>query len=48
MVDQLYSTRNSIQYSVMTYLEKQSKKSVAICMCLTDSLCCAAETKTTL
>ena len=41
----LYSTGNSTQYSVMTYMAKESKKRVAICICITDSLCCTAETQ---
>ena len=44
----LYSTGNSTQYSVMTYMGKESKKEWIICICITDSLCCRAETNTTL
>ena len=44
----LYSTGDSTQYSVMTYVRKESKKRVNICMCITDSLCCTPETKKTL
>ena len=47
----LYSTGNSIQYSVMAYMGKDSKKKkkrVDICICITDSLCCTPETNTTL
>ena len=36
----LYSTRNSTQYSVMTYMRKEKDR----CMCITDSLCCTTET----
>ena len=39
---------NSTQYSVMTYVGIESKKRVDICICITDSLCCTAETNTTL
>ena len=46
--DLLYSTGNSTQYSVMTYMGKASKNRVDICICITDSLCCVAETDTTL
>ena len=35
-------------YSVMTYIGKESKKRVDVCICITDSLCCIAETNTTL
>ena len=44
----LYNTENSTQYSVMTYMGIESKKKVDICICITDSLCCTAETNTTL
>ena len=37
--DLLYSTRNSTQYSVITYMRKESKKGMNICMCLTELLC---------
>ena len=40
----LSSTGNSTQYSVMAYVEKESKKRGCI-ICITDSLCCTAETK---
>ena len=43
----LYSTGNSTQYSVMTYIRMESKKGVDIGMYMTDSLCCIAETSTT-
>ena len=48
--DLLYSTSNSIQYSVMAYMEKNLKKTkrVDICIYITDSLCCMPETNTTL
>ena len=43
--DLLYSTGNSTQYSVMTYVGKESKKEWIY---ITDSLCCTPETNTTL
>ena len=46
--DLLYSTGNSTQYSVMTYMGKESKKRVDICKCITDSLCSTEENNTTL
>ena len=46
--DLLYNTGNSTQYSVMTYMGKESKKRVDICIWITDSLCCTPETNTTL
>ena len=46
--DLLYSTGNSIQYSVMAYMEKESKKGVGMCICISDSLHCTPETNTTL
>ena len=36
-----YSTGNSTQYSVMTYMGRESEKRVAAC--ITDSLCCTAK-----
>ena len=42
----LYSIGNSAQYSVMTYMGIESKK-VGMCVCITDSLCCSAETNNT-
>ena len=39
-----YSTGNSTHYSVIAYMGKESKKRVDICICITDSLCCTAET----
>ena len=44
----LYSTGDSTQYSVMTYVRKESKKRVDICICITGSLCCTPQTNTTL
>ena len=44
----LYSTGNSTQYSVMTYIGIEYKKRVDICICITDSLRCTAETNITL
>ena len=43
--DLLYSTGNTAQYSVVAYMGKESKR-VDICICITDSLCCTAETNT--
>ena len=43
--DLLYSTENSTQYSVMTYVGKESEKGG---ICLTDLLSCTAEINTTL
>ena len=45
--NQAYSTGNSVQYFVMTYMEQNLKKS-DICLRITDSLCCTLETDTTL
>ena len=36
--DLLYSSGNSTQFSVMTYMGKESEK-VDMCMCIMDSLC---------
>ena len=45
----LYSRGNSIQYSVMAYMGKESKKErVDICIHITNSLCCTPESNTTL
>ena len=44
----LYKHRELCRYSVMTYMGKESKKRVDICICITDSLCCTAETNATL
>ena len=44
----LYSTRNATQSSVVTCMGKKISKTVDICLCITDSLCCTAETDTTL
>ena len=47
--DLLYSTGNSTQYSVMTYMGKNLKKEwIYIYIHITDSLCCTPETNTTL
>ena len=46
--DLLYSTGNSTQYSIITNMEKESKKKVNACICIIDSLSCTAETNTTL
>jgi len=49
-MDLLCSTGNSTQCSVMTYMGNESFKEerVAICIYVTDSLCCTPETNTTL
>ena len=39
----LYNPGNSIQYSIITYMQKESKR-VNICICVTDSPCCTPET----
>ena len=44
----LYSTGNSSQYSVMTYMEKKNLKKSGYRYSITDSLSCTAETSTTL
>ena len=44
--DLLCSAGNYPQYSVMTYLEKESEKRVNVCIHITDSLCCTLETNT--
>ena len=36
-----------MQYSVMAYMGKEGRKKVDVCICITDSLCCTAETNTT-
>ena len=46
--DLLYSSGNSTQYSVMTFMGEESKKRQDICICITDSLCCTPDTNTTL
>ena len=43
--DLLYSTGNPTQNSVMTYMEKESKR---VAICITKSLCCTAESNTML
>ena len=43
--DLLSSTGNSIQYSVITYMGKESEKEW---ICIIESLCCTAEIITTL
>ena len=39
---------NPVQYSVISYMGKESKERVHICVYVTDSLCCTCETNTTL
>ena len=41
----LYSTRNYIQYPEINHMEKNIKN---VCICITESLCCAAEINTAL
>ena len=46
--DLLYSTGKSIQYSVIAYMGKESKKKDGyMCICVADSLCYTSETNTT-
>ena len=45
--DLLCSTGHSTQYSVITYVRKESKK-INKCAYITESLCCTPETNTTL
>lgn len=45
--DLWYSTRSSIQYSVIAYMGVEYKKSGYL-LCITDSLCYTAETNATL
>ena len=44
----LYSTGNFTQCSLVTYIERKSKKRGDICILIADSFCCTAETNTTL
>ena len=44
----MYSTGNYIQYSLMNCNEKNKKKNIYFCMCVTESVCCATELKATL
>ena len=46
-MDLLYSTGNSTQYSVITYMGKESEKE-RMCICTRDSLFCTPETNTRL
>ena len=41
-----FSPGNSTQFSVMICMGKESKRG-DMCMCITDTLCCTAETNTT-
>ena len=41
--DILYSTVNSTQYSVVTYMGKESEQKRDICICVTESTCCTPE-----
>ena len=38
--DLLYSTGSCTQYSVLTYMRKESKKRMNIHICITESRCC--------
>ena len=40
-----YSTENSTQSSVMTYMGKEPPKKVDVYICITDSLCCTTGAK---
>ena len=46
--DLLYSTGNSAQYYVTTYMGKIIWNRIDICICITESLCCPLGTNTTL
>ena len=46
--DLLYSIGNHTQYSVITYMRKESEKRMNICEYITESLCCTPETNTKL
>ena len=42
--DLLYSTANSTQYSVISYMGIEPKKRVGMYICIAGSLCCTEET----
>ena len=42
----MYNTGNSTQRSVMAYMRKESKKTVDVCLCITESLYYTPETNT--
>ena len=42
----MYSTGNFTQYSVITYIGKESEKRTDICVCVNESLCFTSETNT--
>ena len=46
--DTLYSTRNSAQYPVITYIGKESEKKIKIYIYIIESLCWTPETNTIL
>ena len=53
--DLWYGTENYTQYSIITYMEKESEKEwtymcmyMCVCVCVCESLCCTLETNTTL
>ena len=46
--DLVNSARNVTQYSVMAYMENESKKTAGSCLCITDALCYTPETNTIL
>ena len=45
--DLLYGTENSAQYPVIIHVGEESERT-DVCVCMTGSLCCAAEVNTTL
>ena len=47
-MDLLYSTGTSTKHSVMAYMGKESKKTLNICICINNSLCCVPEPNTML
>ena len=46
--DLLNRTGNSTQYSIITYMGKESEERMDICICATKSLFCTPKTNTTL
>ena len=48
-MDLMYSLGNSTQYSVITYVGKESEEEwIYVCICITGSLYCTPETNTAL
>ena len=41
--DLLYSTGDSTQYSIITYMGKESEKRINACVYISESLCCTPE-----